>query len=734
MWLFPQIMDSEVIRIMKSSVRRPSALKVFLCFLLTVAAIISVIPVGASSEGASAVLEEAAAESAALGASGSLSDPNAPLGRIVKSGTNLREGPGREYPSLASLNANTVVTLVSIPESKTSGHWYKVAYRQYAGYVEAPYIEVLSDGSQLVRLVKTSCHMRDKPSGTTLYEWEGAGSTLPLAGSKQESKGYTWYPVYSHNRILYVRGDCVELVQGSVTPTPAGPTAVPTPTATPSVSGYIQTVKPGCNLRATPGGKIIAQVPKNVQLAFTESQSIGKYIWYRVNYNKVDGYLRSDVVEIVSEHTPQPQPQPTGQPGPQPQGESNYVITVADKVNIRQKPTTKSTRLYQVTLGTVMEFVSSRIETGGEWYQIRIENRLAWVMAQYLHRMTQAEYETWQKSHTTPAPPVSSGYVKTTANVNFRSKPNGKRIGTIPQNKVLPYSGTPTVVSGVTWYNVSYSNKNGYVHGNFVILCDKDGNPIVGPTPTAQPAPTGEVANSQQEASYETLRLGSAGSAVENMVQELINQGFYEGPAISNFNSAVKLAVMGFQTHKNLKADGIAGSNTLHALYGTVPIGKGDRSNLTVNFYPAEKMDWFTSGIQSLLPKQSNFKVYDVKTGIVWWAHRWSGGNHIDAEPLTAADTARLCQIYGVSSAKQITEKTHWQRRPLLVTIGTRTFACSLYGVPHNTAGDTIPDNNFDGQLCIHFPGSRTHGSDREDEGHKEAIQYAWEHCPGGHK
>ena len=68
------------------------------------------------------------------------------------------------------------------------------------------------------------------------------------------------------------------------------------------------------------------------------------------------------------------------------------------------------------------------------------------------------------------------------------------------------------------------------------------------------------------------------------------------------------------------------------------------------------------------------------------------------------------------------------------MTIGTRTFACSLYGVPHNPDGDTIADNNFVGQLCIHFTNSKIHDTKVVDEGHQKAIQYAWENAPNGHK
>ena len=269
----------------------------------------------------------------------------------------------------------------------------------------------------------------------------------------------------------------------------------------------------------------------------------------------------------------------------------------------------------------------------------------------------------------------------------------------------------------------------GYLRGDCVTVCKQDGSDI------ATPAPTSTSTDGKPEATYTTLRRGSTGTAVKALVSELKNQGYYTGNITSSYTSAVEEAVKRFQLAKGLTVDGIAGKNTQHALFGTVEPGTNTGSNLSMAIYPAEKIDWYTGGIQQLWPKGANYKVYDVKTGIVWWAHRWSGGNHVDAEPLTAADTARLCKIYGVSSADQIASKNLWQRRPMLVTIGTRTFACSLYGIPHNyPQGDTISNNNFKGQLCIHFTNSKTHTSNKVDTYHTEAIQYAIDHAPNGHR
>lgn len=154
--------------------------------------------------------------------------------------------------------------------------------------------------------------------------------------------------------------------------------------------------------------------------------------------------------------------------------------------------------------------------------------------------------------------------------------------------------------------------------------------------------------------------------------------------------------------------------------------------NKTMTLYPAEKIDWNTGGIQDMIRRQTCFKIYDVKHGRIWTAYRQAGGEHMDIEPATAADTKVLCEIYGVSSAKEIADQNLWRRQPCLITVNGHTYACSLYGVPHGS--DTISGNNMDGQVCLHFTNSKTHGSKKVDGYHKEAIEYAWKNAPSGHR
>ena len=117
----------------------------------------------------------------------------------------------------------------------------------------------------------------------------------------------------------------------------------------------------------------------------------------------------------------------------------------------------------------------------------------------------------------------------------------------------------------------------------------------------------------------------------------------------------------------------------------------------------------------------------DVVTGKAFNGRIQSTGNHADVEPKTAEDTKILCAMFGVTDASQI----DYNRRAILVkaTVGgtTYTYAASLYGEVHGE--QTIPDNDYDGQFCVHFRHSTTSDTQMEYEVNQlpidAAVKYA---------
>ena len=214
-------------------------------------------------------------------------------------------------------------------------------------------------------------------------------------------------------------------------------------------------------------------------------------------------------------------------------------------------------------------------------------------------------------------------------------------------------------------------------------------------------------ADSNTSTDDDSLRKGATGTAVKTLQTNLKKLGFYTAYVDGSFGSTTESAVKAFQRKYGLTADGVAGSATLKKIESAVASASSGKIT-------TERLDWFNGG-KNVIPNGAVFQIKDVSTGLIFSARRQSGGNHMDAEPLTAEDTAILKKINGGTFS--------WRRRAVLVKYNGHVYAASIYSEPHGT--NTILDNNFDGQFCLHFYGSKTHGTDRVDADHQKCVEQA---------
>ena len=214
-------------------------------------------------------------------------------------------------------------------------------------------------------------------------------------------------------------------------------------------------------------------------------------------------------------------------------------------------------------------------------------------------------------------------------------------------------------------------------------------------------------ADSNTSTDDDSLRKGATGTAVKTLQTNLKKLGFYTAYVDGSFGSTTESAVKAFQKKYGLTADGVAGSATLKKIESVVASASSGKIT-------TERLDWFNGG-KNVIPNGAVFQIKDVSTGLIFSARRQSGGNHMDAEPLTAEDTAILKKINGGTFS--------WRRRAVLVKYNGHVYAASIYSEPHGT--NTILDNNFDGQFCLHFYGSKTHGTDRVDADHQKCVEQA---------
>lgn len=244
---------------------------------------------------------------------------------------------------------------------------------------------------------------------------------------------------------------------------------------------------------------------------------------------------------------------------------------------------------------------------------------------------------------------------------------------------------------------------------------------------TTQPAPgsSSGSSSSSSNSKYKTVssiseigsapgktQKGDSGSDVVKIQQALECLGYYSGNIDGVYGESTVAAVKKFQSKRGMKADGIAGAGTIRVLFGSNASTSASASGSTA--LKTEVLDWYADNVSKVIPKNAHFTIKDVKTGKTFNAVRWSGGDHMDTEPASSADTAVIKSIYGGSFS--------WKRRPILIKYNGHVYAASMNGMPHGT---TTISNGFDGHFCIHFKNSKTHGSDKVDAEHQNCVTQA---------
>ncbi len=210
----------------------------------------------------------------------------------------------------------------------------------------------------------------------------------------------------------------------------------------------------------------------------------------------------------------------------------------------------------------------------------------------------------------------------------------------------------------------------------------------------------------------ETVKIGMKNDSVITLQKELKALGYFDNKVTGYFGNITKESVKKFQKDHLLVQDGIAGRKTWRALSNksiektTVSRGGSESRNLNLT--------WFEN-ITNIVPRETVFKVTDVYTGKVFNAKRTYGTNHADSEVLTKEDADIMKSLYG--------NKWSWERRPVIIEVNGMKLPASMAGMPHGS--DFIGENGMQGHFDIHFLGSKTHGTNRIDEQHQQAVKIA---------
>lgn len=387
----------------------------------------------------------------------------------------------------------------------------------------------------------------------------------------------------------------------------------------------------------------------------------------------------------------------------------SYGRIIKDNVYLRSSYSTTSAAKTSLDSGTLVRITKTYVSGGVTWYYITANKGSytykGYVRSDMMTVISESEYTAGGGNADNSASGDSEtiGMIRVTGNnVALRDEPDGDLVDTADYGDVFYYVDT---VSGWFQTRAGYWISSSYA----TVMSDDEVNSYVG---------------SSSSSSSSSYRYGDTGSMVSWIQQTLKNLGYYDNTVSGHYGSKTEDAVRAFQRDNGLSGDGVAGAKTIAAL--TAASNNGTGSSATVTYgQTVYNLDWFAAKNAGKLAsyglaRNQQATLTDLNTGKTFKIHIQSTGYHADVEPLTAADTATMCAAYGVSTASQI----GWQARPMLITTSTgHQIACSIYGEEHGS--EDITTNNFDGQFCLHFTGSKTHTGGEVLDRHVKAIASA---------
>jgi len=473
------------------------------------------------------------------------------------------------------------------------------------------------------------------------------------------------------------------------------------------------------NLRTEPSTEAgsIAIVQKGTNVEVLEHNPAG---WSKVQVGGSIGYIRSDFLTTPSDGSVQ-------------------TFRTTDGVNIRSSESTDSSIVTTVAAGTSIEVIE---HNPAGWSKVRVNGASGYIRSDFLTRGGSSGGGATQAATTESSSDTVIATLRTTDNVNMRS---GASTDTSIIRTLVANTGVEVLENQSNgWSRVRHNGTAGFIRSDFL----SESGASSAQTATTLKTNGSVNLRSGPSTSNSIIRTLSGSTSVEvlenqsngwSRVKHNGTTGFIKTDLLSETGSSSSGAAIGTLrtiTGVNFRT----GPSTSNSIITVLPVNTSVevlenqsngwsrvRHNGTVGFVSSEflgsgartieRIDWSTA--RSIVPTGVNLRVVDVRTGISFNLRGFAKTGHLDVEPPTQADTDAILRTRNGVWA--------WAPRPVWVTVGDRTFAAALNGMPHDVS--TIRDNGMNGHLCLHF-GDTVTNSKSYQRNLRNAVAEAYEARP----
>ena len=418
--------------------------------------------------------------------------------------------------------------------------------------------------------------------------------------------------------------------------------------------------------------------------------------WSSVTVGNSTGFIRSDFLRFPISGT--------------------ATFRTTSGVNVRSSASTTSNVLSTVIAGTSVE-VSEHDPAG--WSKVSVNGTSGFIRSDFLTRGGDGS-----AAHTTTVVASAStssaiGTLRTTGSVNLRA-------GASTNDRIISTLSARTSVEVLEnqangWSRVRHNGTDGFIRSDLLsesgaasaasttLRTNGTVNLRSGPSTNNSIVKTLSAGTSvevleQQSNGWSRVRhnntdgfirsdlISQSGGGAGSTLRTLTGVHFRTGPSTGHSSIEVLAVNTAVEVLENLSSGwSRVRYNGTEGFISTKFLGTGIR--------PVEVIEW--ADARRIIPRGRDLRVVDVRTGISYNIRAFSLGNHADVDTASQADTdAKRRTRNGVWS---------WAPRPVWVTVGDRTFAAAINGMPH--AGSSVSGNGLSGHFCLHFRGSTSHTS-----------------------